>query len=1412
MRKALLSTGIAAGIALMIALTALGVVAADRALSARMAEVKSQTMAALEAMIGRSITYGDISPSFFRALLVRDLVILDTPGSSKPLLSIRQIRVSYSLFRLLETGDAVSSIREIQFLNTGISLDVDRDKDVLDLLGRLARPQGQGAAGEFHAKITGANMSVALRSSKGSVKVENLFFEIQSAADAIAVSMRGTASGTMPNGFTFLSPLRAEGSFDSGLQSTDMTVRLLSFQSSLLNAQAQTLHVAWKGNALDIRKIRDRSPVALELQADVVSGLYTLTFQAERLRPDRLVMLSSRFSRYAGWMKVPLTASGHVTYDVPHGTLDYRADVAAFLEDQLPVHDVSLDASFRGTEKEAFFEPLRLASTNGSLVFEGSILFATFYPSGLLTLADIRSGTSEPLSATLSIERMQGSLDVKSTHLAFGKVGFDSFHLTMSPLPDGASFKALASFEGTSGEDTLDASGALTFSVPLGKAASEGGLRNVGAPQLTLSMGLKDIPPDRLYHLWMGAGDLSSEQADIARFLGGFTVSADVTLATDFSSVSVDSAGVSVAQPGEPGTSMRFGLSADSRHISVKDFQGTWKGLQVAGGFEGTLPGNGQVGFNANLVYLGNSYAFTGSFTPESGLSATGSYGLAISAVPLHNGTTSIRVKADHFPLPLRQGPLLVSFDAGGLVAMDGQWSADILSLTIYDLPFLQSRTNTIQASGKLTPTRLDLSLVRFSDAFSTLSGSAVADFVLPDNPFDQPLLDSLKVSGAVALAGAGGESYSVKGGFQQGSLSLSYQLVGLPLARVLSTAITGSLDGIGTIGGTLAGPQLTAAVALKGGRLGTDPLSVAGELTLRGSALEARSVSIAYLSHRLTDGSGSISLQDGTMSLRGRYAGVYFADALSMAIAVDGTFPAGETASLPDFFRDGVQGKINLTGITVADTPFPPWNLNVHSANGRLAIDGGPSGSVTGWIDPSSTFQLGLATPLPLNGTIRGSLSGGQIDAVADVESVEMVVLNSMLKSGSVSTPAGTFPIYKVTAGVATGSVSVKGPVNDPDFSGELDLIGGGLQSAYSPDEAGPIRAMLTFAGKTLHAARTVAAVGAARMDAEATFTLDHWTPVNFDISLATDGQVPAHVRGRFGRLIAEGAAAGQLRIAGDDRSVSITGNLVISDCRIALGDMPPGTFVPEDTPTIVSLTTQVGRRVEFYWPSLDLPVLRTTAVPGGSIAITYRGDTGAYTVKGTAGVQGGEIYYFDRSFIVKKGSIALDENQAKFDPWITATAEVREWDPDTAEEVKITLSADSPFSRFSPRFSSDPSRTDAQILAMIGVPIANQAEAQGIGLPAFVYTDILSQTWILRPFEQKVRQVLNLDMFSIRTQILQNLVAQKLFGTTANPLDNTSVSLGKYLGDDLFLEMVVQLQQQPQLVGSLDVPGRGL
>jgi hypothetical protein len=707
----------------------------------------------------------------------------------------------------------------------------------------------------------------------------------------------------------------------------------------------------------------------------------------------------------------------------------------------------------------------------------------------------------------------------------------------------------------------------------------------------------------------------------------------------------------------------------------------------------------------------------------------------------------------------------------------------------------------------------LDITRLAVTDSASTLVGSARADIVLPGDIFDPQFINMLSLQGSAFLRSADGrESYAVKGGMAKGSLSLGVQLSGVPILRLGVNAIQGTLSIAGTVTGPLSAPAADVSVSLRQGRLGSDSLSLDGRVLARPDGIDVTSVSAAYLAHRLTGGAGSLDFKKGTFAFKGQFQTEVFADVIGAAVALEGSYSnAGGIPLTSRVFDLGLRGKLSLNGIKVAGADVPGWAIAFRTIAGEISFDGGPGNSLHGWIDPQLSFSALLQDPLPITGTIQGRIAQDRIHAAFDVDSFDILVLNSILKSPSLNMGAGPTPVVRFTAGVGSGRLVVDGEVNDPDFTGQLDIVGGGILTAYSPEEAGPIRTSLVFDGKGFHIPKTHASAGGARLIAEASFSIDHWIPMTWDVAIATEAQSTVRLRARFGILNAEGSGSGTLHVSGDDRKTNIGGSILVSDCRITLGKASIVKFVPEESPTYANLTVVTGRRVEFHWPSEDVPVLRTTASPGGKIAITYRGDTGAYTVKGGTGVQGGEIYYFDRSFIMKKGSITFNENEATFDPWITARAEVREWDPSTTAEVRIYLDADSPFSKFSPRFSSDPPHTDADILAMIGAPLVNRAESQGIGMAALMYSDILGRNLVLRPFEQKVRQVLNLDMFSVRTQILQNLVAQKVLGTTVNPLDNTSVSLGKYIGNDLFLEMLVRLQQ-PQIPVAIVTSSGGL
>lgn len=1357
----------------------------NRQISLRMAELKARSMDALEAFIGRPISYQSISPSFLRYLEIRDLTVYESGGTGRALLTVNRLRMYYSLARLLARRDPVEALSEIRIVNSRFALDVDRDKDLVDLASRLMR--GGPGGDRLRARLTGANVGLSVASRDGTFALSGLFFEVAAQKDVIDVSLRGDCGGSLPTGFSFTSSVKAAGKLGRGFDWSDMTVRVFSFASSAFTTGRQTLQLVWKGPQLSLSKIQDRSPIDLRLAADLDRRELTVSFKTDKFRPDRLFSLSGGLARYNKWLAAPMTASGSATYDLNDRSLSYGAELSALFTDQLPVHDVWLTSRLHGTQRQAWFAPLHMDSPSGSLDFVGNLLLDNFYPEGLLTLVDVEATQGEKVNATVSIERIQGRLAIQGKGLAIGSIGFDLVEASLSPAKDSFQFAVRTAFTGAH-DNLLEATG------------------TVAKGTASIAASLRDVPPEQLYRLAVGAGIFAGERKDVRAFLGPFALTADLHATTDLKTFSLSSPKLSVTRWDEPGTRLSAALEMSPDHLAVTGLDGAWRGIAVQGDIASRLEeAGGRISFSSDMRIQATPYSLKGTYSDAEGLSIKGAYGLLLTAARTPAGSLTVKARAERMPVPLPGRSQIVSFEAQGFFPPDGRWALESPSLVLYDLPLLRSVSNHTEVLLRLAPGRAELQRIRFSDGFSTLEGSGGADIALGVDPFEPGFLEALSIQARATLASIGSaEAYSLKGSLEKGSLAVNVDLAGSPLARIGTFAVKGSLSGSGTVVGQLSAPVADFALSLKDGKLGTDALWASARVRLSDGALAIRDLAARYVGHTLSSGSGSLELAKGTFALSALYRGEWFSDTVRFSAGLQGTFSGRSwDAFAPQPFAQDISGRLSLAGITVNATAMPSWGVALRTERGAMRFDGGPGSAIHGTLDSDMSFRLSTGSPLPVASKAEGRFVGDRLVSTIDVASIDMRVLNAMLKS----------PIISFTSGVASGRVAIDGPVNDPDYLGSLDLIGGGLLCRmYSPDEAGPISTRITFDRKIFRTGRVVASVGGARMSGQAQFTVDHWVPVGFDISLATEPGTPVRLAASFGSLIVDGRGAGQARIVGDEVRTDVTGSLVVSDCRITLGPYPGGEFVPEDPPTFVTFTAETGKRVEFSWPSEAFPVVRTTASPGGKVAITYRGDTGGYTVKGSTGVLGGEIFYFDRSFIVKSGTIAFDESEKAFDPRITARAEVREWDPRSSEEVKIYLDADSRLSAFSPRFSSDPPRTDVDILAMIGAPIFGRAEEQGLGMSALMLSsDILSQFGLLRPFERKVRELLNLDMFSIRTQLIQNLVAEKLFGAAVNPLDNTAVSLGKYLGNDLFLEMLVRLQSRPTAPGELS-PAIGL
>jgi hypothetical protein len=218
----------------------------------------------------------------------------------------------------------------------------------------------------------------------------------------------------------------------------------------------------------------------------------------------------------------------------------------------------------------------------------------------------------------------------------------------------------------------------------------------------------------------------------------------------------------------------------------------------------------------------------------------------------------------------------------------------------------------------------------------------------------------------------------------------------------------------------------------------------------------------------------------------------------------------------------------------------------------------------------------------------------------------------------------------------------------------------------------------------------------------------------------------------------------------------------------------------------------------VEFVYPSRDFPVIRANAEAGTMIRVTNDSRSGRFTVDGDVAIRNGEIFYFQRSFYIREGILTFNETNEQFDPRISARAEARDRTDDGAVTISMIVD-NSSLRSFTPRLESNPPLSQLEILSLLGQNVSgapSEDPNESIRNMVLASGDFFTQFYAVRRFERVIRDFIHMDMFSIRTQVLQNVLIQATglrepvdrISGVGNYFDNTTVFLGKYFGPDVF------------------------
>jgi hypothetical protein len=502
------------------------------------------------------------------------------------------------------------------------------------------------------------------------------------------------------------------------------------------------------------------------------------------------------------------------------------------------------------------------------------------------------------------------------------------------------------------------------------------------------------------------------------------------------------------------------------------------------------------------------------------------------------------------------------------------------------------------------------------------------------------------------------------------------------------------------------------------------------------------------------------------------------------------------------------INGSFKADEIQYGYEEYDPFSFVFANNNGTVSVSGGPRNMLKFEIDREGNFFTSLSSPLPIRSTVVGIYKNGIIDAHCNDFYMDLSAAWELVPD---------LPDFAITGGYVTGKVDIRGPILDPEFFGtargtSLCFI----VPNYISQDIKPVPFNAVLEGNEIVFGPVSVTAGSGGGSVNGWLRFENWIPENVGLEITIPKNTPIPYNFNITGFLAKGDVSGKINLLLENKMMEISGNLLANNTELGIifDEVMQSRYETEMAslvPTVVDLTVTTGPVVEFLWPNTSAPILRANTEIGTVVTVFADTMTGQYAINSDITIRSGELYYFDRSFYIRQGGLVFRENEQQFAPRISARAEIRERTDSGPVTVSMIIENE-PLLSFVPRFEASPSLTQLEIYSLLGHSMyainGNEGgdTAQRVLLSST--TDMISQLVAntelgqiigLRQFERTIRMWLKLDMFSVRTKVLQNAIVTNAFGQTAvdknnrvgNYFDNTSVYLGKYIGQDMFIQL---------------------
>ncbi len=452
-----------------------------------------------------------------------------------------------------------------------------------------------------------------------------------------------------------------------------------------------------------------------------------------------------------------------------------------------------------------------------------------------------------------------------------------------------------------------------------------------------------------------------------------------------------------------------------------------------------------------------------------------------------------------------------------------------------------------------------------------------------------------------------------------------------------------------------------------------------------------------------------------------------------------------------------------------------------------------------------------------PMKG--KGFLSRDFISLDLSHAELDFTYLNAFFPDPSIFFNTGRFQ----------GSVLIEGDPLNPGYWGTMSGKELSMSLFWLPDSTLYIEnPIVALDNRTFTLPSTAAYVDIeGKTPATGTFNITsdfaNWNLDTYEMAAEIlQGTMPIYIPITNIDMLVQGDVYGKFGMKGTLKAETIYGDIVSPTAEISFGipDLPLWYIPRARTSAEIRFTS--GKNVSFVYPNSESPIVSATVQDNQRMSISMTAPELTYSFSGDIGLRSGEIYYVQENFYITEGNVHFQTGEGgSFDeilPRVDLRARLRKFDAE-GERLDIYLILQNALlTDIEPRFESIPARTDNEILQLLGQNLLstgfssqNDTGFQSVLNAATAATDVITRFGLIQGntisfgFSSAIREALGLDVFTIRSNLLQNILLDAIPGATDNAnaspfgryLDNTTFYLGKYLADELYLQGLISMRR---------------